>query len=175
MYTLHGKPSQHATRSVHIWSQTIHISRGQRIPTFRVVPTRSKQAPTPEEILATIDRLVRPSPWVTSSFFPHDRLSIGERGFGQVVTQLHQLTGPIYQHVIGTLNTCSWGPTHRSLINTGGGYNHLRAPPSLRLFNLNIASRVSDVKHLSPTHGPSTTQRLPKSIYAKQLLTSFKY
>jgi hypothetical protein len=37
--------------------------------------------------------------------------------------QATRLTGPIYQHAIGTFNTCSWGPTHRSLTNTGGGYN----------------------------------------------------
>jgi hypothetical protein len=35
--------------------------------------------------------------------------------------------------VIGTFNTCSRGPTHQSLIDTGRGYNHLRAPPGLRL------------------------------------------
>jgi hypothetical protein len=71
-----------------------------------------------------------------------------------VVTQLHQLTGLIYQHVIGTFNTCSRGATHRYLTDTGGGYNlvgasfphttprpsqpmvstfHLRAPPDLQL------------------------------------------
>jgi hypothetical protein len=53
---------------------------------------------------------------------------------------LHRLTGPIYQHVINTFNTCSWGPTHRYLTDTGGGYNHLGAPPDLQLSNLNIAS-----------------------------------
>jgi hypothetical protein len=63
-----------------------------------------------------------------------------------------RLIGPIYQHAIGTLNTCSWGPTHWSLTDTSGGYNlgavgfphitprpfqltvsafHLRVPPSL--------------------------------------------
>jgi hypothetical protein len=49
MYTLQGKPDQHATRishSVHVWSQTIHISRGQCIAIFHIAPTRSKQAPT---------------------------------------------------------------------------------------------------------------------------------
>jgi hypothetical protein len=59
MYTLQGKPEQQATHiplSVRIWSQTIHISRGQRIATIRLVPTWSKQAPTPEEILVTTDR-----------------------------------------------------------------------------------------------------------------------
>jgi hypothetical protein len=42
--------------------------------------------------------------------------------------------------MIVTFNTFSWGPIHRSLTNTDGGYNHLRAPPGLRLSNLNIAS-----------------------------------
>jgi hypothetical protein len=49
----------------------------------------------PEEVLAAKDRLVWPSPWVTSFFHPHDRLGVGERGFSQVVTLPHQLTGPI--------------------------------------------------------------------------------
>jgi hypothetical protein len=49
----------------------------------------------PEEVLATEYRLARPSSWVTSFPLPHDSLGVGERGFGQVVTQLHQLTGPI--------------------------------------------------------------------------------
>jgi hypothetical protein len=168
-YTLQGKLDQQATRisrSVHVWSQIIRISRGQCVATFRLVPTRSKQAPTLKEILATIDRLAQPSPWVTSSFLPHIRLSVGERGLDQVLTQLHRLTGPIYQHVIGTFNTCSRGTTHRSLTDTDGGYNHLRALPGLRLFNLNIASRVSDVEHLSPTHGLLTTRHLPKPMSA---------
>jgi hypothetical protein len=36
---------------------------------------------------------------------------------------LLSLLGPYHQHVIGTFNTCSRGPTHWSLTNTGGGYN----------------------------------------------------
>jgi hypothetical protein len=79
----------------------------------------------PKEVLATEDRLARPSSWVTSFSLPHDSLRVGERDFGQVVTQLHQFTGSIYQHAIGTLNACSRGPTHRFLTDTGrgGGYN----------------------------------------------------
>jgi hypothetical protein len=77
----------------------------------------------PEEVLATKDRLTRPSPWVTSFFLPHDNLRIGDRGFSQVVTQLHQLTGAIYQHAISMLNACSRESTHRSLTDTDGGYN----------------------------------------------------
>jgi hypothetical protein len=48
-----------------------------------------------EEVLATKDRLARPLSQVTSFFLPHDNLGVGERGFGQVVTQLHQFTGLI--------------------------------------------------------------------------------
>jgi hypothetical protein len=54
MYTLQGKPDQHATRiphSIRVWSQTIRISRGQCIATFCVVPTRSKLSPTSERNL----------------------------------------------------------------------------------------------------------------------------
>jgi hypothetical protein len=122
-------------------------------------PTRSKQAPTPERNLGdqkqTDPAIVLGHPILP----PHDNLRIGKGDFGQVVTQLHHLTSPIYQHMIGTFNTCPREPTHRSLIDIGGGYNlrdvsflhhtprpsqlivlrfHLRAPPGLRLSNLNI-------------------------------------
>jgi hypothetical protein len=36
---------------------------------------------------------------------------------------LLDLLGPYHRHAIGTFNTCSRGPTERSLIDTGGGYN----------------------------------------------------
>jgi hypothetical protein len=41
------------------------------------------------------DRLTQPSSWVASFFLPCDNPRVGERGFGPIVTQLHQLTGPI--------------------------------------------------------------------------------
>jgi hypothetical protein len=37
--------------------------------------------------------------------------------------QATRLTGPYHRHAIGIFNTWSWGPTRRSLIDTGGGYN----------------------------------------------------
>jgi hypothetical protein len=49
----------------------------------------------PGEVLATEDRLAQPLSWVTSFPLPHDSLGVGERDFGQVITQLHSLTGPI--------------------------------------------------------------------------------
>jgi hypothetical protein len=136
-----------------------HTYHVVHIGNLSLVPTMSKYAPTLKEVLATKDRLAQPSSRVTSFFLPHDNLRVGERGFGQVVTRLHQLTMPIYQHVVGTFNACSRGLTHQSLTNTSGGYNlecasfphytlrhfqpavstfHLRAPPGLRLSKLNI-------------------------------------
>jgi hypothetical protein len=50
------------------------------------------------------------------------------------------LPGPYHRHTIGMFNTCSRRWTRWSLTDTSGGYNHLRAPPGLRLSNLNIAS-----------------------------------
>jgi hypothetical protein len=71
--------------------------------------------------------------------------------------QATRLNGSIYQHAIGTFNTCSWGSTHWSLTNIGRGYNpecadfpyhtpwssqpavstfHQRAPPDLQFNQL---------------------------------------
>jgi hypothetical protein len=59
--------------------------------------------------------------------------------------QLLGLPGPYHWHAVGTFNTCSWGPTERSLIDTGGDYNlggvdlpHTHAPPGLH-FNQVLA------------------------------------
>jgi hypothetical protein len=40
-----------------------------------------------------------------------------------VGNQLLGLPGLYHRHTIGTFNTCSRGSTHRSLTDTGGGYN----------------------------------------------------
>jgi hypothetical protein len=37
--------------------------------------------------------------------------------------QLLGLPGTYHRHAIGTFNTCSWGPTERSLTDLGEGYN----------------------------------------------------
>jgi hypothetical protein len=143
MYTLQGKtrPTHHmfSTLSPRMVQDHTYLTRSMYSNLscspheVEIGPYTRKKSWRPKNILA------RPSPWVTSFFLPHDSLWVGERGFGQVVTQLHRLAGPICQHVISTFNSCSWGPTYRSLTNTGRGYNHLRALPGLRLCNLNIS------------------------------------
>jgi hypothetical protein len=72
-----------------------HTTPVVHVGNLLLVPTRMKSALHPREVLATEDELARPLSWVTSSPLPHDSLGVGERGFSQVVTQLHQLNGPI--------------------------------------------------------------------------------
>jgi hypothetical protein len=79
------------------------------------------------EVLVIKDRLAQPSSWTTSFPLPHDSLGVGERGSGQVNTQLHQLIGPIspvfdryVQYLLmGTnpsvLNRHRWGLSHINL------------------------------------------------------------
>jgi hypothetical protein len=156
MYTLQGKTrsTRHTLSTLDPCRVLNHTSHVVHVGNLLLVPRGQNRPLHPGEILAIKDRLARPSSWVTSFPLPHDSLGVGERGFDQVVTQLHQLIGLIYQHAIDTSNACLWGPTNRSLTDTDGGYNlrgvsfphttpwpshpavstfHLRAPPGLEL------------------------------------------
>jgi hypothetical protein len=66
---------------------------------------------------------------------PRQLVKLWGQSQSSVGGRLLGLSGPNHWHAIGTFNTCLWGPTHRSLTNTDGGYNHLKAPPNLRLSN----------------------------------------
>jgi hypothetical protein len=46
-----------------------------------------------------------------------------EKAKTSINSRLLGLPGPYHRHAIGTFNTWSWGSTHRSLTNTGGGCN----------------------------------------------------
>jgi hypothetical protein len=86
------------------------------------------------------------------SFSPEPTLKQWGQSQASIDVRLLCLLDPYHQHVIGTLNTCSLRPTHRSLTDTGGSYSlggaglphttlrpsqpavstfHLRAPPGL--------------------------------------------
>jgi hypothetical protein len=65
------------------------------VTTFQWLPRSWNRPLHPEEVLETKDRLARPLSWVTSFLLPCDSPGVGERGFSSMVTQLHQLTGPI--------------------------------------------------------------------------------
>jgi hypothetical protein len=67
------------------------------------------------------------------------------------VGRLLSLLGLYHRHTIGTFNTCSWGPTHRSLTDTSGGYS-LRGVSLPRITPRPFQSRVSTF-HLSVSPG----------------------
>jgi hypothetical protein len=86
---------------------------------------RSRNKPLhPEKVLTANDRLVQPSSRVASLFLSCDSPGVGERDFGPMVTQLLQLTEPISSAYDRYIQYLLAGPTHRSLTDTGGGYNH---------------------------------------------------
>jgi hypothetical protein len=65
------------------------------------------------------DRSTGPYP----SFSPEPANEAGGVSQAPDGDQVLGLSGPYHRHTIDTFNTCSRGPTHRSLLDTGGGYN----------------------------------------------------
>jgi hypothetical protein len=88
--TPHTLPTPvHARPTYAFYGQFLYVT------TFHWLP-RSRNKPLhPEEVLVTKDRLAQPSSWVASFLLQCDSSGVGERGFGPMVTQLLQLTGPI--------------------------------------------------------------------------------
>jgi hypothetical protein len=158
MYTLWGEPDQHATRfpcSVRVWSMIIRISRGPHIETFHTVINRFEQIHyTREEGLPTQSTTWQWfDPWVRTQLLSHNSQRAVGKSQAPVDHRLLGLPGPYHRHAISAFNTCSWGPTEQSLMNTGGGYNlggvgfptscphfPLMAPPGLH-FNQALANR----------------------------------
>jgi hypothetical protein len=62
-------------------------------------------------------------PWDLSQFLSqHNHWSSAIKPHICWQTTYIDLLGPYHQHVISMFKTWSWGPTHQSLTNTGGGY-----------------------------------------------------
>jgi hypothetical protein len=132
IYTVRGKLDQHDTcisHSVRVWSQTIRISRGQHIATFRIVINKVEQGHcsrgkrAPDTFHSTpADRSAGP--------YPISLLSQPLKQWGQsqpsVDGRLLGLPGSYHWYAIGTFNTCSRWSTNRSLTDTGGGYKPWR-------------------------------------------------
>jgi hypothetical protein len=93
------------------------------VTTFHWLPRGWNKPLHVEEVLATKDRLTQPSSWVASFLLPCDSPRVREIS-AQWLHSYLSLLDPYHQHVIGTFNTCSRGPTHQSLTDIGGGYNH---------------------------------------------------
>jgi hypothetical protein len=80
---------------VHARSAYAFYGQSPYVTTFHWLPQSRNRPLHPEEVLPTKDRLAQPSSWVTSFLLPCDSPGVGERVFGPMVTQLHQLAGPI--------------------------------------------------------------------------------
>jgi hypothetical protein len=81
--------------SVHTRPAYAFCGQSPYVTTFHRLPQSRNRRLHPEEVLTTEDRLAQSLSWVASFFLPYDNAGVGERGFGSMVTQLHQLTGPI--------------------------------------------------------------------------------
>jgi hypothetical protein len=100
MYTMRGKPDQHATHiphSVRVWLLTIHISRSQHIATFCVVINRFKQIHYPWEEGLPSQSTTR---WLTNPYVRTQLLSYNSQwSSGEKISFCWQLattlTGPI--------------------------------------------------------------------------------
>jgi hypothetical protein len=95
MYTLQGKTrsTRHTLSTLDLHRVPDHTSHVVYVGNLSLVLTRIKHAPTPRRSLS--DRRQTGPARVTSFPLPHDSLGVGERGFGHMVTQLHQLTRSI--------------------------------------------------------------------------------
>jgi hypothetical protein len=123
-----GKPDQHDTYAFHASLCTPDVRF------LRVVPIRDNLSQVIDGVgqshcswekglpkQSTARQLTEP--WVHTQFLSRaNQWSSGESQTS-VDSRLLGLSGPYHQYAIGTFNTCSWGPTHRSLTDTGECYN----------------------------------------------------
>jgi hypothetical protein len=104
---------------------TIRISHGQHIATFHTVINRFEQIHCTEKKGSrhNLQHAGRPIHRSVPSFSPTTANGAVGKSQASVDNRLLGLPVPYHRHAIGTFNTCSRGPTHRSLNDTGGGYN----------------------------------------------------
>jgi hypothetical protein len=125
MYTLQGKPDQHATRiphSVCIWSQTIRISRGPHIATFHESSTGLDRCTTLEKkcswhhLLARLSGLRDPPQFL--SWHSHWSSALKPSTCWWQATSLTRLISPVYDRYVqyllagvnpSVLNRHRWG------------------------------------------------------------------
>jgi hypothetical protein len=176
IYTLQGKPDQRVTRIPHlvrIWLLIIRISHSLCIATFREVINSVGQShcsrPNPQHDGWPIRGFVL-------SFSPKATIEpVGVKP-PSVYDSLLGLPGPYLRHKISTFNTCSRGSTHRSLIDTDGGYNlggagfphHTPQPsqPTVLCFPLNgpVWSQINHNQHKPLVIKRRSTYRRPMAF-----------
>jgi hypothetical protein len=99
------------------WTSTIYISCGLRIATFLESSTVLDGCTALEKKCSQLQLSIH------LSFSPNITIEVVCLSQTSVDGRLLGLLGPYHQYAISTFNTCLRGPTHRSLTNTGGGYN----------------------------------------------------
>jgi hypothetical protein len=143
---------------VHARSVYAFYGQSPYVTTFHWLP-RSRNRPLhPEEVLATKDRLARSSSWVASFLLPCNSPGVWERGFGPMLTQLHQLTGPISPACDRYVQNLLAG-ANRTVLN-----RHRRGlqPWRCRLATYLLLDHPNQLSPLSPK-GPARSPFLPSS------------
>jgi hypothetical protein len=123
-----GKSDQHDTYAFH----TSPCTPGVRF--LRAVPIRGNLS----RVINRVDRVTAPEKkgsrhnpqhvgWPIREFVPSFSPKPTNEAVAKAKTSINSrllgLPDPYHRHAIDTFNTCSWGPTERSLIDTGRGYN----------------------------------------------------
>jgi hypothetical protein len=124
-----GKPDQHDTYASHVSPRTPGVRFMRAIPVrgnlswgddrFGQIPLLLRNGPPRHNPQHTGRPIRRSVP--SFSLEPANEVE----GVSQAPDdgQLLGLPDRYHRHAIGTFNTCSRGPTERSLTDTGGGYN----------------------------------------------------
>jgi hypothetical protein len=122
------KPDQHITYASHASPRMLVVRFLQAVPIRDnlswVMVNESR--PTAPEKKGSQHNPQHAADW-SAGLYPASLSSQLMKQWGQrqasINGRLLGLLGPHHQYAIVTFNTCSWGPTKRSLTNTSGGYN----------------------------------------------------
>jgi hypothetical protein len=111
--------------SVHVCPTYAFYEQSPYVATFHESSIELSRPTTPEKKGSrhnpqrAADRSAGPYP---ASLPSQPMKQLGQRQ-ASINSRLLGLLGSYHQYAIGTFNTCSWGPTERSLTDTGGSYN----------------------------------------------------
>jgi hypothetical protein len=123
-----GKPDQHDTYASHTSPRTSGVRFLRAVPVCGNLPratdrvgqshcSQEKGLPTQSTPRWLTD------PWIHTQFLSWANQWSSRESQTSINSKLLGLSGPYHKHAIGTFNTCLRGPTERSLIDTGRGYN----------------------------------------------------
>jgi hypothetical protein len=123
-----GKPDQHDTYASHASPRTPSVRFLRAVPVHSNLSQATNNVGRTRLLLRKRAPDTTPQPgWVihrsaTQFLSQHNHWRSNESQTS-VDSRLLALPGPYHQYEIGTFNTCSQGPTERSSVDIGGGYN----------------------------------------------------